>query len=76
MLVLTTAGVVVALATLWYTRKEYQLSTRESNSSPRGAGEGSNEVTKNDGEGVPQGHSEKGLDTLSNIFWVYIIVRT
>ena len=29
MLTLTTAGVVVALATLWYTRKEYKLSTKE-----------------------------------------------
>ena len=71
MLALTTASVVVALATLWYTRKEYQLSTK-------GADKGPNEVTKNDGEWVlssrsedrfvdprePQGHSVKGLDSL------------
>ena len=34
MVVLTTAGVVVALATLWYTRKEYQMSTRDHSSGP------------------------------------------
>ena len=77
MLALTTAGVAVALATLWYTRKEYQLSTK-------GADESPNEVTKDDGEGssssrrsyaldsqslgtrgeYPPRHSEKGLDSL------------
>ena len=61
MLVLTTAGVVVALATLWYTRKEYQSSTKGVDESP-------NKVTKDDGEGVPLRHSEKGLDTYREYF--------
>ena len=58
-LALTTVGVVAALATLWYTRKEYQLSIKESNSSP-------NEATKNGGEEVPQEvpQSHRGLDSL------------
>ena len=46
MLALTTVGVVAALATLWYTRKEYQLSTKESDRFTRGV----DEVTKNGGE--------------------------
>ena len=41
MLVLTTVGVVIALATLWYTRKDYQLSIKESG----GADEDPNETS-------------------------------
>ena len=52
MLTLTTAGVVVALATLWYTRKDYQLSIKESRGgSSRGADEDPKETSNSDEEG-------------------------
>ena len=59
MLALTTAGVVVALATLWCTRKDYQLSTKESEGAV-------------DGEGTPcrrgeEPPSHRGLDSLHRV---------